>query len=415
MRRDRLQEIETMMEVLPIGLFIAADGSATQITGNRAAREFLRMPDADSNLSLSAPADQAPAHFRVFQDGVEIPPQDLPVQRAAREGVALPERELDIVFADGTVRNSLVSALPLLDAEGAPRGAVASVSDITARRAAEKEREALHAREKEARAEAEEANRAKDEFLATISHELRTPLNAILGWTALLADGTVFDHAAIREALTAIERSCRAQAQLIEDLLDFSRIDAGTLRLDTTTVDLVAVVSAAVDMVRPAAEARGLDLRLLLGNRPCLLSGDATRLEQVVWNLLTNAVKFSTRGGSVEVLLEAEPSEAVLTVTDSGEGIAPEFLPHVFDRFRQAEMGRTRRHGGIGLGLAIAQNLVEMHGGTITAASDGRGRGARFTVRLPLAMSASSPASGRDRPATPLMEPGSVPRASSPG
>jgi signal transduction histidine kinase len=381
--RDRLQEIETVMEVLPVGLLIATDSSASVISGNRAARQFLRLPDVASNLSLSAPAGEAPSHFRVVQNGIEVPPEDLPVQRAAREGVRVRNVECDIVFADGTARRAIISALPLLDGQGVPRGSVAAVTDITAMRAAEQEREALLAREQQARTEAEAANRAKDEFLATISHELRTPLNAILGWASLLADGTVLDPAASRNALAAIERSSKAQAQLVDDILDISRIRAGMLRLEMRPVDMVAIIRAAVEVVRPMADGREVDLSLHLGDR-VHVKGDPTRLQQIVWNLLVNAIKFSPGGTSVELHLEHGPDEAVFTVTDQGEGIDQEFLPHVFERFRQGDVGPTRRHGGLGLGLAITQHLVAMHRGSIEASSDGRGRGARFTLRLPV-------------------------------
>src|SRR5690606_7021194 len=310
--RDRLHEIEAMMEVLPIGLLIATDRSARRIVGNRVAREFLRIPEADGNLSLSAPPGEAPSHFRVFQDGVELAPDDLPVQRAAREGVALHDLELDIVFDDGEVKRELISALPLLDANGEPRGAVASLMDITARRAAEKEREELLVRERELRAQAEAANRAKDEFLATVSHELRTPLTAILGWASMLREGTVKDPATVDHALATIERGAKAQAQLIDDLLDVSRLRAGMLRLDARPVDLAAVVKAAADVVRPAADEAGVELRVLLAEDPCVVRGDATRLQQVVWNLLSNAVKFSRPGSVVEARLSAGETDAVL-------------------------------------------------------------------------------------------------------
>ena len=393
--RDRLHEIEMMMEVLPIGLFIATDRSAQKIVGNRVAREFLRIPETDGNLSLSAPAGEAPIHFRVFRDGVEVAPEDLPVQRAAREGVAILNEEFDVVFADGEVKRELISALPLLDAQGVPRGAVASIMDITARRAAEREREELLARERELRAQAEAANRAKDEFLATVSHELRTPLTAILGWASMLREGAVRDPAIMEHALATIERGAKAQAQLIDDLLDVSRLRAGMLRLDIRPVDLAAIVKAAADVVRPAADAAGTELRVLLDDGPCVVQGDATRLQQVVWNLLSNAVKFSRPGSVVEARLSTGETDAVLTVTDTGEGIDPELLPHVFDRFWQADRGRTRRHGGLGLGLSIARDLVELHGGAIEAASEGHGRGARFTVWLPRLPSPKVAASAR--------------------
>jgi signal transduction histidine kinase len=382
--RDRLQEMETMMEVLPVGVLIATDPSAASITGNRIARELLRMPDRAQNISLTAAAGEAPDHYRLLRNGVVVPPAQLPVQHAAREGVEAHDVEMDVEFDVGTPRRVVITAAPLLDAQGGTRGAIASLMDITARRAAEREREDLLARAEDARALAEAANRAKDEFLATISHELRTPLNAILGWASMLRDGVVTDAVTITNALATIERSCKAQAQLIDDLLDVSRIRAGMLHLDMKPVDLRLIVLAAADVVRPAAEARGIALQLQCGEPSCLVLGDATRLQQVVWNLLANAVKFSRSGGAVEVVVARAAGYGVLTVSDDGQGIDPVFLPYVFERFRQEEEGRTRERGGLGLGLAIAQDLVEMHGGSIEAASDGRGRGARFTVRLPL-------------------------------
>lgn len=387
--RDRLHEIETIMDVLPIGVFITMDPDARQITGNRAAREFLRMSSPAANLSLTAPEDEAPRHFRVLCNGVEVPEDQLPMQRAARENVTLQDVELDVVFSDGVVRHELISARPLLDHRGRPRGAVASVMDMTARRVAEREREELLARAREAQAQAEAANRSKDEFLATVSHELRTPLNAILGWASVLRDGIVVDEETRQQALATIERNCLAQAQLVDDLLDVSRIIAGRLRLEVRPVDLINVIEAAVDVVRPQAEARRIEIRARFQTSSAPVVGDPTRLQQVVWNLLSNAVKFSPEGGSVDVQLEADAREATIRVVDFGEGIDPEFLPYVFDRFRQADGRKTRRHGGLGLGLSIARHLVEMHGGTLEAASDGLGCGACFTVRLPVGAPAS--------------------------
>lgn len=382
--RDRLHEMETMMEVLPVGVFITTDRAATEITGNRAARELLRLPQPDDNRPLRASLEEGLVHFRVLREGVEVPPEDRPVQRAARDGAAVHGLELDIVFQDGTVMHELISALPLLDEQGNPRGAIASMMDITARKAVEKEREKLLVLEREARAEAETANQAKDEFLASISHELRTPLNSILGWTTVLRKGAILDETARQNALATIERNCKAQAQLIEDLLDVSRIVAGNLRLEVKPVDLIELIKVAADAVRPAANTKRIQLRMVMPDSAVsLVCGDPARLQQVVSNLLTNAVKFSAEGGSVDIRLAAGVSEAMIVVADEGEGIAPEFLPYVFDRFRQADSNKTHRHGGLGLGLSIAHKLVEMHGGALEAASDGIGRGASFTVRLP--------------------------------
>ncbi|MGE5412893.1 MAG: ATP-binding protein, partial [Syntrophomonadaceae bacterium] len=260
--------------------------------------------------------------------------------------------------------------------------AVRAAADADRRRAVE-ERARLEAGERAARAEAERAARAKDEFIATVSHELRTPLNAVLGWARLLRLGKL-DPAAISRAIETIERSAQAQAQIVDDLLDVSRLVKGELRLDVRPVELVPVIEAAIDAVRPAANARGVSIASVLVPRAGPVAGDPGRLQQVVWNLLSNAVKFTPSGGRVEVRLEQEGGEVVIRVKDTGAGIAPAFLPHVFERFRQADSSSTRLHGGLGLGLAIVRHLVEAHGGSAAAASEGPGRGATFTVRLPV-------------------------------
>jgi PAS domain S-box-containing protein len=273
----------------------------------------------------------------------------------------------------------------LADDEVAALGAIADAVALgVERRWTEDERQLLLASEQRARAAAEEANELKDQFLATVSHELRTPLNAMLGWTRMLRSGSVPVEKRAH-GLATIERNALAQAQLIEDLLDVSRILSGKLRLDVAPVDLAAVVLAALDVVRPAAEAKALRLQPTLDPRAGPIVGDAARLQQVVWNLLSNAVKFTSKGGRIQVRLERVDSSIELVVTDTGQGIDEAFLPHVFDRFRQADGTTTRAHGGLGLGLSIVRQLVELHGGTIRALSQGVGLGATFVVRLPLA------------------------------
>jgi signal transduction histidine kinase/DNA-binding response OmpR family regulator len=265
----------------------------------------------------------------------------------------------------------------------AQRHAAELQQEVAEREQAEQERARLLVREQAARAEAEAANRAKDEFLATLSHELRTPLTSILGWAHLLRSGNLPDGTSAA-ALETIERNARAQSQLIDDLLDVSRIITGKLRLDTRPVEIAAVIEAAVDSVRPAAQAKNVVLHADLGGADAPLLGDPNRLQQVAWNLLSNAVKFTPGGGHVRVRLRRFNSHLELRVEDTGQGIAPEFLPHVFDRFRQADGTTTRNHGGLGLGLAIARHLVELHGGAIRAESPGEGLGATFTVDLPV-------------------------------
>ena len=263
-------------------------------------------------------------------------------------------------------------------------GLARSVRHAMQTAAAERERRLLLEREQAARLEAQSANRAKDEFLATLSHELRTPLNSILGWTRLLTAGTL-DSAASRRALETIERNVLLQTKLIDDLLDISRIVSGKLTIERQPVSLAGVVAAAVESQRPAAAAAGLDLRYEAPPEEQPVLGEAARLQQVVTNLLSNGIKFTPAGGHVHVTLRFENGAARLTVSDNGAGIAREFLPHVFERFRQADASTTRRHGGLGLGLAIVQRLVMLHGGAVHADSSGLGSGATFTVTLPVA------------------------------
>jgi signal transduction histidine kinase/integral membrane sensor domain MASE1 len=257
----------------------------------------------------------------------------------------------------------------------------------------QREREELLQRELAARRDAEAANRAKDEFLATLSHELRTPLNAIVGWTRMLLDGTV-DDGHRRRALEVIERNAKLQAQLVADILDVSGIITGGLKLNPAPMDPVTVIAAALDALRPAADAKGLLLTTDLSAEPILINGDAQRLQQVVWNLVANAIKFTPTGGRVDVVLRAPDGAVVLLVHDTGAGIEPDFLPHVFERFRQGDGSVSRLHGGLGLGLAIVRHLVELHGGTVRAESAGAGQGATFVVSLPRMMAAPPGAGG---------------------
>ena len=239
--------------------------------------------------------------------------------------------------------------------------------------------------ERSARTEAERANRLKDEFLATLSHELRTPIHAVLGWTAVLSDERFDDLPEIRRGLKIIEQNADAQAQLVDELLDLSRIVAGQLRLECQPVDLVPVIQAAMATVQVAAQQNGVRLSAALPPEAGSVWGDPARLQQVVWNLLTNAIKFTPAGGKVEVGLQEAAGRIELTVRDNGIGIKPEVLPHLFERFRQGDSSRTRRYGGLGIGLALVKSLVGMQGGSIEAYSSGEGQGATFTVRLPLA------------------------------
>jgi signal transduction histidine kinase len=273
--------------------------------------------------------------------------------------------------------------VPTRGNDGAVTGWVAVVADITERRRLEAEREQLLAREQQARTKAEEASQLKDEFLATVSHELRTPLNAILGWSTLLRAGSLSDAQTV-QAIETIERNAKTQAQLVEDLLDVSRVITGKFRLDVRPLMLASVVESALSSIMPAAGAKGIRLQTALDPNAGPVSGDAGRLQQIVWNLLSNAIKFTPRNGRVQVRVERINSHIEIVVSDTGQGIRAEFVPYVFEPFRQADSGTTRHHGGLGLGLAIVRHLVELHGGTVRVESPGEGQGTTFTVRLPV-------------------------------
>jgi PAS domain S-box-containing protein len=502
---QRVSELQTLLDVIPIGIGISEDPECKRIKVNPYfARALGVTPGA--NASLSAPSEEKPRTFKVYREGREMASDELPMQYASARGVVVSEVEVDVVHDDGSVVKLLEYAAPLFDEQGATRGcigafvditdrkraeealkrseeyyrglfenahdaiiildpeselvldanrracevygfsraefvgsslekvsrnpgkgrlriqetltlglchhfetiqyrkdgtemfldinasvvdyqgkpAILSINrDITERKLAEKEREQLLVRERLARTEAEAASRAKDEFLATVSHELRTPLTAILGWATMLRLRK-HDEVIGAQGLEAIERNAKIQAQIVEDLLDASRIISGKLNINVQSTDLVSVIKAAFDVVRPAADAKNIHVHMGIDASIDRVQGDPDRLQQVVWNLLSNAVKFTPDGGRVEVRLERADCYAQITVSDSGKGIDPEFLPYVFDRFRQEDSSINRRHGGLGLGLAIVRYLVEMHGGNVQAESPGEGLGASFTVRLPL-------------------------------
>jgi PAS domain S-box-containing protein len=301
---------------------------------------------------------------------------------ATGEGPFMDRRvETSACHADGHEFPVEVSITRVLEDE--PARFTGFVRDLTARAQAEREREQLLQRELTARREAEAANRAKDEFLAMLSHELRTPLNAIIGWTRMLLDGTM-DKQRTRRALEVIDKNAHLQTQLVGDILDVSRIITGGLRLDWKPVDLASIIGAALDAVRPAADAKQIRIHSQLATEARLTEGDPQRLQQIVWNLVANAVKFTAGGGLIDVeLVDAGDNGVRIRVRDDGAGIDPGFLPHVFERFRQADSSVSRQHGGLGLGLAIVRHLVELHGGTVHAESQGLGRGSTFVVELP--------------------------------
>jgi PAS domain S-box-containing protein len=307
----------------------------------------------------------------------------LPTTEAAESSEdAQGDARIVLMRRDGTTFPIEETRADIRDEEGNVTGLIRTFRDVTERRALEEERRMSLQREQEARAVAEAANRTKDEFLATLSHELRTPATAILGWTRLLQAGRLDDARAAR-ALAALERSARAQAAVLNDLLDVSRIVRGALRLNIRRASVADVMREAIETVEPAVSAKRIDLRVSSDGDLPIIDADPDRLRQVFWNLLSNAVKYTPREGRIDVTVTAQPAEVEITVADTGVGITPDVLPHIFERFRQGNSAPTREFGGLGLGLAIVRHLVEMHGGAVRAASAGAGHGASFTVTLP--------------------------------
>jgi PAS domain S-box-containing protein len=305
------------------------------------------------------------------------------ILRKMRRGERVSHFDTVRVTKDGRRLDVSLTVSPIKDRKGTIVGSSKILRDVTDRKKADQERlDALNEASK-ARQDAEVSNRIKDEFLATISHELRTPLTAMLGWVRMLRTGTL-DPAAQQRALEVIDRNVRSQAQLIEDLLDISRITVGKLRLDVRPVQPAAIIAAAVESLRFAAEARQIRVQTILDSNAGPVAGDFERLQQVVWNLLSNAIKFTPKGGRVQIVLERVNSHIEVRVTDTGRGMKPEFLPYIFNRFTQSETVTTRTHGGLGMGLAIAKAIMELHGGTISVASEGEGKGATFGLSLPL-------------------------------
>jgi len=378
----RAQEFDSLMRVNPIGIAIANDRECRRITGNQALAAMLRLR-RDDNASLSAPSAERPP-FKVLSDGVELSAEDLPLQRAARLGVEVRDVEVDVEHPDGTRVSLYEYATPLFDERGEVRGAIGAFLDITERRRAELALRRALDQNAALYQEAQTANRLKDQFLATLSHELRTPLNALLGWIQLLKSGQVSD-AKRQRALEAIERSAELQARLTADLLDVSAAMRGKLTLDANVGRIEPVVAGVVESLRGVAEDKGLELHLALDADLPALTLDPARIQQVTWNLVSNAIKFTPAGGTVRVRVAARGDQVALVVHDTGIGIPPAFLPFVFDRFRQADAGTTREYGGLGLGLAIVRHLVDLHGGHVVVASDGPNTGSTFTVLLPAA------------------------------
>jgi len=319
----------------------------------------------------------------------ELWPEEREILAKLRRGERIEHYETRRVAKDGSTIEVSLTVSPLRDVTGAIVGASKIARDIGTLRRAVTEREYLLASERNARAEAERLSHLKDEFLATLSHELRTPMTTILGWTNLLRRRPNLGEAELRAAVETIHRNAQAQAQIIDDLLDMSRIVAGKIHLQTAALDLGDLVRVAVDGIRPTAAAKHISITAQLDGAAGLVMGDGARLHQVLWNLLTNALKFTPSNGQIAVSLQRSGSQILIHVKDSGIGIEPAFLPHVFERFRQADGSTAREHGGLGLGLSIVRNLVELHGGAVEVDSAGVGKGTTFTVRLPALLSES--------------------------
>ena len=376
---QQARELAALVDAVPAIVWRSHDSQGRNVTGNRVSHEFLHTPPGFNPFD---PIGSAP-NFVVYQEGRRLQDHELPVQRAAREGVELYNQRLQIEFSGGVSKHVFGHAVPLLDAAGKSTGAVAAFVDMTALVQAEADKQQLLESERAARAESERVNRMKDEFLSTLSHELRTPLNAILGWSQILARNVNHDRD-WKRGLEVIERNARLQTTIIEDLLDMSRIISGKVRLEVQRVELPAAIEGAVQSLRPSADAKEIQIDTAIDPRALPITGDPTRLQQVVWNLLSNAIKFTPKGGRVRVSLQRTDDHVEIAVSDNGQGIRPEFLPHVFDRFRQQDSTTTRRHGGLGLGLALVKHLVELHGGSVRARSAGEHQGATFTITLPV-------------------------------
>lgn len=489
----RVKELQTLLEVIPTGIAIAEDPECRTIRANPALAKLLGIP-VDANASLSAPNDERPTNFKVYQDGRELAPKELAMQYATTHGVEILDSEIEVVRDDGVRINLSQYAAPLFDEDGKVRGCVSIFLDITQRNQAERKLQAARDQlqtvleavpgivswvssdlcylgvnkhladsfnlppeafvgqdigflasgngfrefvqnffagdqsealyelksisadrsylivaqkydqnkaafligiditeqkrvEGELRQKTEELakiNRVKDEFVAVLSHELRTPMHNLHGWAQLLLTEHEMDEALKIEGLETIERNARLQVRLIDDLLDLARMQKGEMNLEIEPVDLASVIRSAADTIRLSAETKGIQIKLHLDAAVSNVLGDAIRLQQVVWNLLSNAIKFSSKNESVEVRLEQVESQAQITVIDRGRGIEAEFIPFVFERFSQRDASTTRSAGGLGLGLAIAHYIVQLHNGNITAASAGFGKGSTFTVRLPI-------------------------------
>jgi signal transduction histidine kinase/ActR/RegA family two-component response regulator len=377
--RESKDRYRTLFELAPVAVYSCHASGVIREYNQRAAQLWGRKPepgDTDERFCGS---------FKLYRpDGSFMPHEQCPMGDVLTGKVpGVLDGEVLIERPDGSRITVIVNIASLTDDRGEITGAINCFYDITERKNLERERETLLANEQASRMEAEEANRSKDVFLATLSHEVRTPLNAMLGWATILRNKRCTEQE-VREGAEVIERNCRAQSQLLEDVLEVSRIISGKMRLEVRACDLASVIYAAIDVVRPAADAKQITVAAAIDPRASPSSCDEIRIQQVIWNLLSNAIKFTRKGGRVQVTLDREGSHTRIRVSDNGQGIERGLLPYVFDRYRQADSSTRRTSGGLGLGLSIVKHIVEQHGGTVEASSEGEGCGATFVVRLPI-------------------------------
>ena len=389
-RRNAERKLREQHELLQVTLksigdaviATVADGRINFINPTAESLTGWKMPEA-----VNRPLDEV---FRVVNEETRQPVEN-PFAAVMKRGAVVGLANHTILLGkDGREIPIEDSGAPIRDADGRIVGVIIVFHDVSERRRAERERERLLASERASRAEAEAANRLKDEFLATVSHELRTPLNAILGWSAILNQrqkqrgGGILNDETARNAIDIIERNAKAQAEIVSDILDVSRIITGKLRIRPEPVEIAPIILSAVESLQPAANAKEIEIKVNLENTSALIAGDSDRLRQVVWNLISNAIKFTPARGRIEIQSRHADSQIEISVSDTGIGINAEFLPHVFERFSQADSSTTRAGSGLGLGLAIVRHLVELHGGTVSAVSEGDSRGATFIVRFPV-------------------------------
>jgi PAS domain S-box-containing protein len=395
--RSSEEWIRRLVSLMPAAVYTCDSDGRITFFNRRAAELWGREPEVGDPTR----SEWFSGSFRTWTpDGKLVARSESPMAAAVREGCSF--RDLELVFEQPLGGRVIVNANiePRFDAQGHRDGAINVFEDITARKQAQVERERLLESERQARGEAERLARLKDNFLATVSHELRTPLSAIVGWTDLIRR-QIADPGRVMHGMDVIARNARTQERLISDLLDLSRVVTGKMRLKVEPVELPLVIEAAVEAVKPAVDARGIRLHCVTEPITQRVNGDAARLQQIFWNLLSNAVKFTPEGGRVEVVLARVNSHVEISVSDTGKGIPADFLPRIFERFRQADVSAVREHGGLGIGLALVKELTQLHGGKVSVASEGTDKGSTFTVELPLAIQRAGQDEVRQHPSVP--------------